>query len=156
MGWFNYWGKFKKPIELDYARGVLSDAEIVAKYDSLDSIEQLKQQAKKHYWSKSKRPEQVIPYHLLAFHSLDVAAIGALCYRYNLFGARQLFVDVFGSEAEAYFQLFLFALALHDIGKFGRSFQSLKPEEHAELVQSCEQSRAQKNGAPRQPWFCLC
>lgn len=130
MDYFKYWGKFQKPIALDIARGEMSHTEIVSKYDSLDTITALKDLAKKNHWFKASTLEEVIPYHLLAYHSLDVAAVGQQFYELDLFGVKQVFLSTFADEDEVYFQLFLFTLALHDLGKFSRSFQSLELEEY--------------------------
>lgn len=87
------------------------------------------------YWGKAKRdPKQPGPeYHLLVYHSLDVAAVGwvlldpekPLCQSL----ARQL-----GIEPEWLRDWFVFCLRLHDIGKFFRAFQNLAPNLSEALV----------------------
>lgn len=88
------------------------------------------------YWGKAK-PQQEDggsgAYHLLAFHSMDVAAVGwhllspenVLCQRL----AKQLKV-----ESDWLQQWFVFCLCLHDLGKFTRSFQNLAPDLSNNLV----------------------
>ena len=81
------------------------------------------------YWGKAKKdPEQGgANYHLLPYHSLDVAAVGwllldptkLLCQRL----AKQ--IDVKPQWLQAWF---CFCLALHDLGKFSRAFQNLSPK----------------------------
>jgi len=86
------------------------------------------------YWGKA-RPEGVdgAQFHLLPYHSLDVAAAGwcllapdkPLCQRL----AQQLGV------APAWLQQFFsFCLMLHDLGKFSRAFQNLVPSLSPDLV----------------------
>jgi len=88
------------------------------------------------YWGKAKAKEESgSAYHLLPYHCLDVAAMGqlllnpekVLCQRL----ASQLSVEPAWLQ-----QFFVFCLALHDIGKFARSFQGMQPELSSELVQA--------------------
>jgi len=86
------------------------------------------------YWAKAKPvSEQFSNYHLLPFHSLDVAAVGwcllepdgALCQRLS----KQLNV------CAVWFQgFFCYCLMLHDLGKFARAFQNLVPSDSPNLV----------------------
>ena len=86
------------------------------------------------YWGKAKpNKSQKAGYHLLAFHSLDVAAVG-----YHLLNpdqalgqslARQL-----GLAPRLLQVVFSWCLALHDLGKFARAFQALAPNLSPELV----------------------
>ena len=86
------------------------------------------------YWGKAK-PEssQSASYHLLPYHSLDVAAVGwylladtsPLCLRLSA----QLQVS------PAWLQRFFsYCLLLHDLGKFARAFQNLAPSLSSNLV----------------------
>lgn len=86
------------------------------------------------YWGKA-RPDggDGAQYHLLPYHSLDVAAVGwylldpdkPLCLRL----ARQL-----GVAPRWLQQFFSFCLMLHDLGKFARAFQNLVPSLSPNLV----------------------
>ena len=87
------------------------------------------------YWGKAQKQADTpdAPYHLLPFHSLDVAAVG-----YELLAphrplvsrlAKQLHVDVTWLQ-----NWFCFCLSLHDLGKFFRAFQNLAPNLSADLV----------------------
>lgn len=86
------------------------------------------------YWGKAGTDEQAdSTYHLLPYHCLDVAAVGwqllapdkPFCHQL----AKQLEVD-----PEWLRTLFVLCLALHDLGKFSRAFQGLKPDLSPELV----------------------
>lgn len=77
-----------------------------------------------HYWGKTNRSKNIIsaPYHLLAYHCLDVAACGFHIIKNNTFGTKDILnkCDITGTEAENWLVWFL---ASHDIGKFARGFQ---------------------------------
>jgi len=83
------------------------------------------------YWGKASREDN--SYHLLPYHSLDVAAVGwmlldpenPLCQSL----AKQLGVDPQWLQ-----DWFTFCLILHDIGKFFRAFQNLAPNLSDSLV----------------------
>lgn len=88
------------------------------------------------YWGKASgadTSESETPYHLLPFHSLDVAAVGyflldpkeSLCRRLS----QQLSVSPLWLQ-----EWFSFCLMLHDLGKFFRSFQNLAPNLSKRLV----------------------
>jgi len=86
------------------------------------------------YWGKASPGQDALNcYHLLVYHSLDVAAVGwalldennSLCQSLAL----QLEVDSPWLK-----QWFTFCLALHDLGKFFRSFQNLCPNLSENLV----------------------
>lgn len=88
------------------------------------------------YWGKAKKePDQAGPdYHLLAYHSLDVAAVG----RHLLNPKNKLCQELaeFIQLAPAQLQrLFTFALVLHDLGKFSGAFQALKVFDTVALYQ---------------------
>ncbi|MDD5265835.1 MAG: CRISPR-associated helicase Cas3' [Methylococcales bacterium] len=88
------------------------------------------------YWGKARSDnENGAAYHLLPYHCLDVAAVGwhllapdkPLCKQL----AKQL--DV---EPEWLRKLFVFCLALHDLGKFAQAFQGLRQDLSADLVKA--------------------
>jgi CRISPR-associated endonuclease/helicase Cas3 len=80
------------------------------------------------YWGKAKplisSPATGAPCHLLPFHSLDVAAVGfhLLSPETPRNQAIAKSLDLSPIQLQS---LFTFALALHDLGKFARSFQGL-------------------------------
>lgn len=76
------------------------------------------------YWGKSSDEGE---YHLLAYHSLDVAAVGEAYLRGNG-QIRQRLAQMLGLGEEDLIAWVVFFLGLHDIGKFARHFQSLRPD----------------------------
>lgn len=88
------------------------------------------------YWGKAKKdPEKAGPdYHLLAYHSLDVAAVGwhLLNPKNKLCQELAEFIQLTPEQLQ---RLFTFALILHDLGKFSGAFQALKLFDTAALHQ---------------------
>ncbi|MCJ8271863.1 MAG: CRISPR-associated helicase Cas3' [Psychrosphaera sp.] len=128
--YFRYWGKAKKPLEIDYSEGQLTAQQIVDKYESVNSVEHLQALVIKNGWQQSRAFAR---YHQLAYHSLDVAAVGKLILEQNLFstdGAIARLTD----DKTAFIDFFTHMLALHDIGKFATAFQSLRKFACDELV----------------------
>ncbi len=92
------------------------------------------------YWGKSSTKDSVgnqLPrpnYHLLAFHSLDVAAVGYELLSpngpYNRYLSKLLNVDSVWLQA-----WFTFCLMPHDLGKFLAGFQQQCPNLSNELIQ---------------------
>lgn len=80
------------------------------------------------YWGKA-RPEggNCAQYHLLPYHSLDVAAVG---WRFLETHPSLLsrFSAALGVNAERLKSLLAFLLAVHDIGKFAETFQAMRPD----------------------------
>ncbi|EAC2143255.1 CRISPR-associated helicase Cas3' [Salmonella enterica subsp. enterica] len=76
------------------------------------------------YWGKTNKSNKDIspPYHLLAYHCLDVAACGYYIIKNNIFDSRSILekCGIIGTNAENWIIWFL---ASHDIGKFARGFQ---------------------------------
>ena len=66
-------------------------------------------------------------YHLLAFHCLDVAAVGCVLLEQHPFLANR-FEQLFNIPKTILFPLLKLLFVLHDCGKFAESFQQLKPE----------------------------
>ncbi|MBV1928101.1 MAG: CRISPR-associated helicase Cas3', partial [Gammaproteobacteria bacterium] len=81
------------------------------------------------YWGKSKpaAKEQGENYHLLAFHSLDVAAVG-----YEIVSQqtvlRERLATLAGLSEQQTLNCIAFLLGLHDLGKFAETFQQLRPD----------------------------
>jgi len=83
------------------------------------------------FWGKAQpRHEDGGPcWHPLAFHCLDVAAVGeALLERHH--GLRDSLHGHLGLPAEAANTLICFLLCLHDIGKFAKRFQAKVPDRY--------------------------
>lgn len=77
------------------------------------------------YWGKARQGEnhQGDEYHLLQWHSLDVAACGYVMVMENRFNAASLFAALGIHERETAATFFAWLLCWHDIGKFSRLFQ---------------------------------
>ncbi|GAB3379679.1 CRISPR-associated helicase Cas3' [Spongiibacter taiwanensis] len=87
------------------------------------------------YWGKAKR-DDVSPgpdYHLLAYHSLDVAACGWLLMSEEYPYVARI-AETLGIDEHQLRRLFVLFLCLHDLGKFARAFQGLAPGLSAQLV----------------------
>lgn len=87
------------------------------------------------YWGKAKRdPDQDgADYHLLPYHCLDVAAVGALL----LSPEKQITKDLaefLELQPQQMQQLFSFCLSLHDLGKFASAFQKLYSAPDGDLL----------------------
>lgn len=87
------------------------------------------------YWGKANpRYTGTARWHLLPFHSLDVAAVARVYLR----GHPRLldfFATRLGTSAEVTLDWLCYWIALHDLGKFATTFQALCPEVLFELQQ---------------------
>ncbi len=80
------------------------------------------------YWGKARRDgEDGARLHLLAYHCLDVAAVGAALLQADA-SLRHRLAAIAHLDPSSVERFLPFALALHDIGKFAPAFQDLKPE----------------------------
>lgn len=80
------------------------------------------------YWGKARKEgEEGVPYHLLPYHCLDVAAVGKMLLDNHPYLLRML-ERTTKIPAQQLKPWLLFMLSLHDIGKFSEAFQQLKPE----------------------------
>lgn len=81
------------------------------------------------YWGKAKKDSEQagLDYHLLAYHSLDVAAVGIEYLSQHHF-LTQFFCEQLGCQKVDWLNWAGFWLALHDLGKFSEAFQSQKVE----------------------------
>jgi len=81
-------------------------------------------------WGKASRNNKDITnpvYHLLVYHSLDVAAVGQALLKKD----KQLmhnFRRITSLNNETILQHITFYLAIHDVGKFSERFQNLRPD----------------------------
>ena len=85
------------------------------------------------FWGKAQPldPEREAQWHPLAYHSLDVAAVGEVLLTSDRgFGA--CFSRLLGLPLEDASPLTCYLLALHDIGKFARKFQAKAPRFYPE------------------------
>ncbi|MDX1755915.1 MAG: CRISPR-associated helicase Cas3' [Marinobacter sp.] len=86
------------------------------------------------YWGKAKPAKDAggVPCHLLAYHSLDVAAVAF--YLTDPSSAKgQVISSVLGIEGSQFQSLFTFLLSIHDLGKFSQSFQALAQPQSEQL-----------------------
>ncbi|WP_434131197.1 CRISPR-associated helicase Cas3' [Methylocaldum sp. GT1BB] len=90
------------------------------------------------YWGKARKEgEAGTPYHLLPYHSLDVAAVGKVFLKRHPRLAEQLANDL-AMPLRLFVQWLTFCLAMHDLGKFAISFQGLEQELHEKLTGQTE------------------
>lgn len=91
------------------------------------------------YWGKARSPAAsntetaAAPYHLLPFHALDVAACAQQLLRRGVWDAQPL-AHALSWPLDVVQRLTVFFVALHDVGKFARSFQALAPDLDDALV----------------------
>ncbi|WP_300498481.1 CRISPR-associated helicase Cas3' [Marinobacter sp.] len=78
------------------------------------------------YWGKAKPSGEAggAPCHLLAYHSLDVAAVG-FCLTDTASSKGSAISNTLGLSKSGLQSIFTFLLAIHDLGKFSQSFQAL-------------------------------
>lgn len=82
------------------------------------------------YWGKAKKPEDQEDgdsYHLLAYHSLDVAAVGRVLLEQHPFLLDRLARSM-GLPRELAGSWCVFLLGLHDLGKYAENFQQLRED----------------------------
>ena len=78
------------------------------------------------YWAKTHGAEDAVSFHLLVYHSLDVAAVG----RFLPSAYPHLFTELsrqIGLELSLLKNVFTHLLLMHDMGKFSSAFQALNP-----------------------------
>ena len=77
------------------------------------------------FWGKARPREghDRHPYHPAAYHNFDVAAVAEAVLRIRADGTRRI-AGYLGVSADELSRLAVFLVALHDIGKFSRSFQA--------------------------------
>uniref|UniRef100_A6W172 CRISPR-associated helicase Cas3 n=1 Tax=Marinomonas sp. (strain MWYL1) TaxID=400668 RepID=A6W172_MARMS len=84
-----------------------------------------------YYWGKAQKHGLDFkgdPYHLLPYHSLDVAAVGAILLAPDTELAKNI-SELLDLKPQEVTKLFVFFLALHDLGKFASAFQALFKDE---------------------------
>ena len=80
------------------------------------------------YWGKAKPASDTgAQFHPLPYHCLDVAAVAAAMVDNHIYDLRPLAKEL-GIKADEIKNLLLFFMALHDLGKFARAFQLLRPD----------------------------
>jgi len=92
--------------------------------DNTDDRGNMLQSSYHRYWGKAG---EGATFHSLPYHSLDVAAVGKVFLQHN--GCvRQTLADLLGTSETMLVHWAVFFLGLHDIGKFSRHFQALRPD----------------------------
>lgn len=82
----------------------------------------------RRYWGKAQPGlDQPNAFHLLAYHALDVAAVG-LVYLQRRPKLVRRFARRFGVSESLLLSWIVFFLAIHDLGKFAQSFQGKRPD----------------------------
>ena len=79
------------------------------------------------YWGKAGSVSDEAGYHLLPYHCLDVAAVGAVLLRQQ----QELVLGLagfLGAHADDLRAWLTYLLAIHDVGKFANGFQNLRPD----------------------------
>jgi len=85
------------------------------------------------YWGKARpTPDSPITWHPLAYHNLDVAAVGVTLLEVDPRLKAKL-ATVSGLDEAATTRWVFLALALHDLGKFAPTFQAKNPDLFAAL-----------------------
>ena len=83
------------------------------------------------FWGKAQpdNPDRGPRWHPLAYHSLDVAAVGGVLLATER-GFGECFSRLLGLPREKSDALVRYLIALHDIGKFARKFQAKAPQHY--------------------------
>lgn len=78
-----------------------------------------------NYWGKTRLGDKSAgdDYHLLVWHSLDVAAAGYWMLKNNIYHTQDYLSQLGFSSKEAMVDFFLWLLCCHDVGKFAHAFQ---------------------------------
>lgn len=94
----------------------------------------MRQQASYYrYWGKAQpADDDQAAFHLLPFHCLDVAAVGA-AYLKRSSSLLASCCQLLNCSEQAFLSWSVFLLALHDLGKFSEAFQSQRPDLILEL-----------------------
>ncbi|WP_038004367.1 CRISPR-associated helicase/endonuclease Cas3 [Teredinibacter turnerae] len=92
------------------------------------------------YWGKAKPQFNGIPYHLLPYHLLDVAAVGFYLLSPESKRAQEM-AAYLKIPAEQLQSTLVFFLALHDLGKFASAFQGLYEDSSGALFRSKGRTR---------------
>lgn len=87
------------------------------------------------YWGKAKKDseQEGADYHLLPYHCLDVAAVGALLLAPKKKLTKDL-AEFLGMSPEDVKNLIVFLLVFHDLGKFTSAFQGLYSADDGILI----------------------
>jgi CRISPR-associated endonuclease/helicase Cas3 len=102
------------------------------------------QQLYYRYWAKSTNDKDILNYHLLPYHLLDVAAVGYILLEQDT-RLRKRLADLCGMSEEALHLWLTFMLALHDVGKFSQQFQQMRDD----IVTDCFHQNSLRSISPQ-------
>ncbi len=146
--YYQYWGKADEPLKVAYCSGIDKQIifkdfkkQIASRLGRLESELQtadLDKIAKKEKW-QYKQTDYAC-HHLLPYHSLDVAAVSYLLMSPDKLLCKRL-ADQLQVKSEWLRDFFVFCLALHDLGKFSRSFQGVRQDLSSDLVKANSRMR---------------
>lgn len=119
--YFNYWGKAKTLLEIDYCLARGSDQEIAERHGL--TLQKLLEKVTRNSWCRVGENTDFATHHLLPYHCLDVAAVASVWWDRS-----PTLQDRFHRHAEKLSKdqtkaLVLFFITLHDYGKFDARFQ---------------------------------
>ncbi|MBX9936382.1 MAG: CRISPR-associated endonuclease Cas3'', partial [Burkholderiaceae bacterium] len=80
------------------------------------------------YWGKARPSNSAAEMHLLAYHALDVAAVGEVYLQRSPELLAWLAQELGHTDLEATRAWVVFWLSLHDLGKFSLSFQGQRAD----------------------------
>jgi CRISPR-associated endonuclease/helicase Cas3 len=139
--YYKYWGKSDEPLKVAYCSGIVKEQIVIdfkkliasrlRKPESELKLADLDKLAEKEKWQYKQK--DYASYHLLPYHCLDVAAVGNLLLTPAKPLCKQLAKQL-QVEPRWLRDFFVFCLALHDLGKFSRSFQGLRQDLSPYLV----------------------
>ncbi|MBI3617664.1 MAG: CRISPR-associated helicase Cas3' [Candidatus Omnitrophica bacterium] len=80
------------------------------------------------YWGKAAKDKagEKMRYHLLAYHSLDVAAVAVEFLKVS--PLLKYYCDTLAIKEDRFLDIIGFLCVIHDIGKFAEGFQNLRPD----------------------------
>lgn len=106
------------------------------------------------YWGKTDKSDPC-HYHLLPYHSLDVAAVGQQLLSTDAVLTREL-SQLLDIDEKQLSNLVVFFLALHDLGKFTSAFQAISPSNMGFSAKQYDASKARHDRLGVYFWDRIC
>ncbi len=106
------------------------------------------------YWGKTDKSDPS-HYHLLPYHSLDVAAVGQQLLSTDAILTREL-SQLLDIDEKQLSNLVVFFIALHDLGKFASAFQALSPKNTEFSANQYDASKAKHDRLGVYFWNQIC
>jgi len=105
------------------------------------------------YWGKARKEgDEGVPYHLLPYHCLDVAAVADVWWEASP-ALRHSLVDISGLDESKLKPWVLFFIALHDYGKLDMRFQLKAPKFVEVLYVDFDPELVDIRGAEKQKYY---